>query len=63
MTDLVRYEVHDDVAVVTLNNPPVNALSPGVPEGIYNRLNEAVADEAVKFMEAFEKAFTVFVCA
>ncbi len=31
---LVRYETHEGVAVVTVDNPPVNALSPGVPGGI-----------------------------
>jgi 3-hydroxyacyl-CoA dehydrogenase len=39
MSQLVRYEVRDRVAVITIDNPPVNALSPGVPEGI----SEAVA--------------------
>ena len=34
MSELVRYEVVDRVAVITIDNPPVNALSPGVPEGI-----------------------------
>jgi 3-hydroxyacyl-CoA dehydrogenase len=34
MADLVRYELHDHVAVITVDNPPVNALSPGVPEAI-----------------------------
>jgi 3-hydroxyacyl-CoA dehydrogenase len=30
----VRYEIVQRVAVITVDNPPVNALSPGVPEGI-----------------------------
>ncbi len=34
MPDLVRYELRDHVAVITVDNPPVNALSPGVPEAI-----------------------------
>ncbi|HEY7304778.1 MAG TPA: 3-hydroxyacyl-CoA dehydrogenase NAD-binding domain-containing protein [Bryobacteraceae bacterium] len=34
MPELVRITRHDDVAVITIDNPPVNALSPGVPEGI-----------------------------
>jgi 3-hydroxyacyl-CoA dehydrogenase len=34
MPELVRITRHHDVAVVTIDNPPVNALSPGVPEGI-----------------------------
>ena len=34
MPELVHYELRDQVAVVTIDNPPVNALSPGVPEAI-----------------------------
>jgi 3-hydroxyacyl-CoA dehydrogenase len=34
MAELVRITRHHDVAVITIDNPPVNALSPGVPEGI-----------------------------
>ncbi len=36
------------VAVVTVDNPPVNAMSPGVPGAIIARLNEALADGRVK---------------
>ena len=32
--ELVRFEVVDGVGVITIDNPPVNALSPGVPDGI-----------------------------
>jgi 3-hydroxyacyl-CoA dehydrogenase len=39
MSQLVRYDVRDRIAIITIDNPPVNALSPGVPEGI----SEAVA--------------------
>ncbi len=45
---LVNYEVTDGVAVITVNNPPVNALSPGVPEGISDGIDKAVADENVQ---------------
>src|ERR1700677_1236662 len=34
MSNLVRITKDNDVAVITIDNPPVNALSPGVPEGI-----------------------------
>ena len=44
---LVRYEVRDRVAIVTIDNPPVNALSPGVPEGISDAVARAGADSAV----------------
>jgi len=48
MTDLVQYAVQDDVAIVTIHNPPVNALSPGVPEGIDAGIARAAADPAAK---------------
>ena len=38
----------DRVAVITIDNPPVNALSPGVPEGILTALETAERDSAVR---------------
>nr|MBA3271352.1 enoyl-CoA hydratase/isomerase family protein [Acidobacteriota bacterium] len=46
MSQLVRYEVRDRVAVITIDNPPVNALSPGVPEGISDAVERAGNDPA-----------------
>jgi 3-hydroxyacyl-CoA dehydrogenase len=46
MSQLVRYEVRDRVAIVTIDNPPVNALSPGVPEGISDAVERAADDPA-----------------
>ena len=34
MSDLVQFSKDKDIAIITINNPPVNALSRGVPEGI-----------------------------
>ncbi len=34
MSELVIASRDGDIGVVTINNPPVNALRPGVPEGI-----------------------------
>jgi 3-hydroxyacyl-CoA dehydrogenase len=48
MPELVQYTVQDDIAVVTIHNPPVNALSPGVPEGIDAGVARAAADPAAK---------------
>src|SRR5262249_32563054 len=48
MTELVRLTTRDGVATITVSNPPVNALSPGVPEGIAEALDAAVADAAIK---------------
>jgi 3-hydroxyacyl-CoA dehydrogenase len=44
MSSLVRYEVADGVAVITIDNPPVNALSPAVWELIDEAVARAVAD-------------------
>jgi 3-hydroxyacyl-CoA dehydrogenase len=48
MSDLVSYTHDGDVAVITIQNPPVNALSPGVPEGIQAGIAAAAADAAVR---------------
>ena len=33
MSDLIQLTKDSDIAIITINNPPVNAISPGVPEG------------------------------
>src|SRR5580658_2736032 len=48
MHNLVRISRDNDVAVITIDNPPVNALSPGVPEGIWAAIDEVNADSAVQ---------------
>ncbi len=48
MTDLVQLTKDDDIAIITINNPPVNALSPGVPEGISEALDRIAQDASVK---------------
>ncbi len=45
---MVATEHEGEVAVITINNPPVNALSPGVPEGIAQALKEAEDNAAVR---------------
>src|ERR1700675_3140214 len=48
MSDLVQLTKQKDIAVITINNPPVNALSPGVPEGISEALDQIEKDDTVK---------------
>ncbi|MDE3199235.1 MAG: enoyl-CoA hydratase/isomerase family protein [Acidobacteriota bacterium] len=48
VSELVRLTFDADVAVITIDNPPVNALSPGVPEGILKGVRDAVANPAVR---------------
>ncbi|MFZ9374066.1 MAG: 3-hydroxyacyl-CoA dehydrogenase NAD-binding domain-containing protein, partial [Burkholderiaceae bacterium] len=43
-----EYQVRGDVAVITLNNPPVNGLGLATRQGIADGLNRANADAAVK---------------
>ncbi|MGB8864190.1 MAG: enoyl-CoA hydratase/isomerase family protein, partial [Candidatus Sulfotelmatobacter sp.] len=48
MNNFVKVSRHDGVAVITIDNPPVNALSPGLPEAIGAAIDEMNADPAVK---------------
>ncbi len=43
-----EYQVHGDVAVITLANPPVNGLGLATRQGIVEGLNRAAADASVK---------------
>src|SRR6516162_11570004 len=47
MSELVQLSREGGVAVITISNPPVNALSPGVPEGIRSSIERAADDPAV----------------
>ncbi len=44
----VRYDVMDGVAIITVDNPPVNALSAAVLRGLAQRLDEATSDASVR---------------
>ncbi len=48
MSDLIIFSKQGSVGVITVNNPPVNALSPGVPEGIADALKQFAEDAEVK---------------
>ena len=50
MSELVHYEVRDRVAVLTIDNPPVNALGPGVWEAIDEAIARASGDAGVDAM-------------
>jgi 3-hydroxyacyl-CoA dehydrogenase len=45
--EAVRYERIDRVAVITIDNPPVNALSPTVWQGLDDAVRRAAGDPAV----------------
>jgi 3-hydroxyacyl-CoA dehydrogenase len=48
MSDTVRFERSGAVGVITVDNPPVNALSSSVRQGLADALTEGLADDAVK---------------
>ena len=48
MSELVSLTQDGNIAVITVNNPPVNALSPGVPEGIAEAIAKISADDSIK---------------
>ncbi|MDG1229719.1 MAG: 3-hydroxyacyl-CoA dehydrogenase NAD-binding domain-containing protein [SAR86 cluster bacterium] len=48
INEVTNLEVKDEVAVITLNSPPVNALSANVREGLNNGVSAAIEDSSVK---------------
>ena len=48
MNELILMSKDGDVGILTVNNPPVNALSPGVPEGIAAGLDAFERDDEVR---------------
>ncbi len=44
MGDLVQITKSETIGIITINNPPVNALSPGVPEGISEAIDKLEID-------------------
>jgi 3-hydroxyacyl-CoA dehydrogenase len=50
MSNVVSYEVIENIGVITVNSPPVNALSHAVREGIQNALLQAQDDDSEAIM-------------
>jgi 3-hydroxyacyl-CoA dehydrogenase len=48
MSDPVSYTTHGPVAVLRIQNPPVNALSQAVRQGLSDAMDRAEADSAIK---------------
>ena len=48
MSETIGYRREQGVAVITVDNPPVNALSPGVPEALQAAIERATADAEVR---------------
>jgi 3-hydroxyacyl-CoA dehydrogenase len=48
VNEVVKLERHDDIGIVTVDSPPVNALSAAVRGGILESVKAAIADPAIK---------------
>ncbi|WP_223424838.1 3-hydroxyacyl-CoA dehydrogenase NAD-binding domain-containing protein [Tateyamaria pelophila] len=48
MNDKIAYSRHGDIAVLTVQNPPVNALSQAVRQGLWDGMDRAEADDGVR---------------
>ncbi len=48
MTDKIAYERHGDIAVLRIQNPPVNALAQAVRQGLSDAMDRAEADTGVR---------------
>ncbi|MFN0119575.1 MAG: 3-hydroxyacyl-CoA dehydrogenase NAD-binding domain-containing protein [Blastocatellia bacterium] len=48
MSELVTLTRDGEIGIMTVVNPPVNALSPGVPEGIGEAIDAITADDTLK---------------
>lgn len=48
MDDLIQLTRDKDVAIITINNPPVNALSPGVAQGIAGAIEQVGSDNSLR---------------
>lgn len=48
MKGSVNFEIKGDIALLSVKNPPVNTLSSGVRQGLYDAINKAIADDSVK---------------
>jgi 3-hydroxyacyl-CoA dehydrogenase len=48
VSDKIAYARHGDIAVLSIQNPPVNALSQAVRQGLMERMDQAEADDGVR---------------
>ena len=48
MKGTVHYEQRDNIALMTIDNPPVNPLSSGVRQGLHDGFAKALGDDSVQ---------------
>ena len=44
MKGTVHYETRGEIALLSIDNPPVNPLSSGVRQGLFDGMTKALAD-------------------
>ena len=47
MANLVKFEKRGSIGIITVDNPPVNALSVGVPQGIIEGVEASITDSGI----------------
>ena len=50
MKGTVHYEQRGEIALLSIDNPPVNPLSSGVRQGLFDCVTKALADDGIKAM-------------
>ena len=50
MSEAVRFSKEGNIGIITINNPPVNALSQAVRAGIRTGLEKGIADNDIAAM-------------
>ena len=48
MSDKISYSCHGDIAILTVQNPPVNALSQPVRQGLWDGMDRAEAEQGIR---------------
>ena len=48
MKGTVHYEKRGEIALLSIDNPPVNPLSSGVRQGLYDGVTTALEDDEIK---------------
>ncbi|MBT7952452.1 MAG: 3-hydroxyacyl-CoA dehydrogenase, partial [Gammaproteobacteria bacterium] len=48
MSDVVSYELVDNIAVISIDNPPVNAMGHAVRQGTWDAIDKFTSDEEAK---------------
>ena len=47
MSDAVHLDTRDGIAIISIDNPPVNAVSPGVPQALARAFARVQSDQHI----------------